>query len=120
MSVKKEYVFRDHLFFSNLQLEEHSASHFNTVGFSLVPPWLGHFSMATAVFTAEKSTPRFRGNCRWKNVVRQLQFFGAFLVLFLTTTSETETFMQNPFCRTDPITIHLVLILPSLSGWNLR
>ena len=69
--------------------------------------------MAFTVFTAEKHTPKIRGKIRVEKFGENIPFFGAFFGAFFGTLfgtffgeqlfgSESEKFVQNPFCKRDP------------------
>ena len=76
----------------------------------------GRFSVAKTALTAEKHTPKIRGKIRWKNSVKTFRFSVRFRRVFRHVfryvfgeqlfSSKSEKFVQNPFCKRDPLTIY--------------
>ena len=76
----------------------------------------GRFLVAFTVLTAEKHTPKIRGKMRWKDSVKtfrfsvrfsvhfSVRFFGAFFGEQLLA-SKSWKFVQNPFCKRDPLAV---------------
>ena len=69
--------------------------------------------MAFTVLTAEKHTPKIWGKIRWKIYVKTCRFLVRFSVRFSVRffgeqlfASKSEKFVQNPFCKRDPLKIY--------------
>ena len=119
--LKKFSFFRDNFCFLKGHVERLPPLTHRHSGFCSVPWWIFWLNFLEAVFrwylllllqknTHRKFGEKFGGKIRW-NIPFFSAFFGAFFGTFLGAffgehifASKSEKFVQNPFCKRDPLT----------------